>query len=120
MTLLQGFFRNSPRNRGIGNVAWSFIDTNGMLRTLKLPALDVPEVKQRLLSTTHLFQAHPREYLMIEEWLMRLSGDETHAPVEAPIEPITNLPTSHAQAHDIPDSSPGLEAYSTPSLLPQH
>jgi hypothetical protein len=34
--------------------------------------------------------------------------------VEAPIDQITNLSTAHAQAHRTPDSSPGLEAYSTP------
>ena len=51
MARLRGFFRNGPRIHGIGHIAWSFTDVNGMLRTLKLPALYVPDVKQRLLST---------------------------------------------------------------------
>jgi hypothetical protein len=45
MARLQGFFRHGPRIRGIGHIAWSFTDVNGMLRTLKLPA--IPDVKQR-------------------------------------------------------------------------
>jgi hypothetical protein len=46
MAPLQGFFRNGPRTRGIGHVTWSFTDINGMLRTLKLPVLYVPEVSR--------------------------------------------------------------------------
>jgi GAG-pre-integrase domain len=45
---------------------------------------------------------------------MRLSGDRTTAPVEVTNDPNTNLPTVYAQAHGTPDTSPGLEAYSTP------
>jgi hypothetical protein len=81
-----------------------------MLRTLKLPDLYIPEVKQRLLSTTRLLQAHPQENLTIEKCGMRLSGDGILAPVEAPIDRITNLPTAYAQAHGTPDNHPGLEA----------
>jgi hypothetical protein len=39
MARLQGFFRNGPRIRGIGHFAWSFTDTNDMLRTQQLPVL---------------------------------------------------------------------------------
>jgi hypothetical protein len=36
-TRLRGFFRHGPRIRGLGYVAWSFLDDTGQLRTLKLP-----------------------------------------------------------------------------------
>jgi hypothetical protein len=65
MARLHGFFRNGPRIRGIGHIAWSFTDVNGMLRTLKLPTIYVPDVKQRLLSTTRLLKAYPGENLIV-------------------------------------------------------
>ena len=47
---LQGIARGLAV-KGVGHVAWSFVDNTGMLRTLKIPALYVPEAKARLLST---------------------------------------------------------------------
>ena len=45
---------------------------------------------------------------------MKLSGNGATAPVEVLNDTITNLPTAYAHAHGTPDTSPGLEAYSTP------
>jgi hypothetical protein len=54
-----------PRIRGIGHIAWSFTDVNGVLRTLKLPVLYVPDVKQWLLSTPRLLKSYPDENLVV-------------------------------------------------------
>lgn len=51
MTKLQGI-ATGVSAEGIGHVAWSFIDTSGMLRTLKLPAYYVSRAKARLLITS--------------------------------------------------------------------
>jgi Zinc knuckle len=94
---LRGFSRNGPRISGIGTVAWSFKDVNGNLRTLMLPAMFVPEVKQRLLSTTCLLQTYPGETLTILSASMRLSGDgDKLGAIEVRTDPTTNLPTAYA------------------------
>jgi Zinc knuckle len=108
---LRGFFRNGPRIRGVGHVAWSFEDTNGNLRTLKLPAMYVPEVKQRLLSTTCLLQAHPNESLTVLPEGMWLSGDgDKLGSIEVLTDSVTNLPTAYAYSYtgsqsDSPDGA---------------
>ena len=101
---LRGFFRNGPRIRGVGHVAWSFDDNKGQLRTVKLPAMYVPEVKQRLLSTSCLLQAYPNEYLTVLPEGMWLSGDEAHGGIEVLNDSTTNLPTAYAYATGTPDS----------------
>lgn len=104
---LRGFFRNGPRIRGVGHVAWSFEDTNGNLRTLKLPAMYVPEVKQRLLSTTCLLQTYPNEALTVLPEGMWLSGDgDKLGGIEVLTDAVTNLPTAYALSYagDTPDN----------------
>jgi Zinc knuckle/GAG-pre-integrase domain len=97
---LRGFFRNGPRIRGVGHVAWSFENTNDNLRTLKLPAMYVPEVKQRLLSTTCLLQAYPNESLTVLQVGMWLSGDgDKLGAIEVLTDSVTNLPTAYAYSY---------------------
>jgi hypothetical protein len=96
---LRGFFRNGPRIRGVGHVAWSFEDTRGNLRTLKLPAMYVPEVKQRLLSTSCLLRAHPNEMLTVLPGGMQLSGDGQLSGINAANNTATSLPTAYAYSY---------------------
>jgi hypothetical protein len=93
-TRLRGFFRNGTRICGLGFVAWSFEDCTRQLRTLKLPALNVPEVKQRLLSTTCLLKAYPTFFLTILLGDgMKLSGDDSRNGMDIPID-------HHQPAHE--------------------
>ena len=83
--------------KGAGHVAWSFHDTNGMLRTLKLPALFVPNCPVRLLSTTSLLRTYDDEKVEADAWQMMLSGaagDPFRASVIALIDPRDHLPST--------------------------
>lgn len=76
---------------GVGHVAWSFLDSTGMLRTIKVPAYYVPESKVRLLSTTSLLQAYPNENICMEGRRLILSGDSaSKEDIRRPIKIFTN------------------------------
>ena len=100
---LRGIMRRI-KIHGQGHVAWSFVDTTGMLRTLKVPALYIPSAKARLLSTTSLLQAHPSETIQLTEDRLLLSGCGSNDPPTNPIEVLidveTNLPTSLAMDYN--------------------
>ena len=83
---------------GVGHVAWSFVDTRGMLRTLKLPAYLVPGATARLLSTTSLLQQYPTESITQESGRMSLSGSlsENTTAVEVLTDPYSNLHVASA------------------------
>jgi hypothetical protein len=93
---------------GRGHVAWSFLDTKGMLRTLKLPAYYVPASGMRLLSTTSLLQHYPNEFLMGDQRGLQLSGTfgtpeagtKPTNGVEATYDPQTNLPVAYTFDYD--------------------
>ena len=99
--MLQGISKQVVEIHGKGHVSWTFEDTNGMLRTLKVPCLYVPEINQRLLSTTSLLSTYPNERLCIEKHRLTLSGsnEPNHGPIEAYIDPQNNLPTSDMYDH---------------------
>ena len=59
---------------GIGHVAWSFVDTTGMLRTVKVPAYLVPEANARLLSIPSLLQSYPDEHINMSSDKLIFSG----------------------------------------------
>ena len=103
--------------KGEGHVAWTFTDTTGMLRTLKVPALWVPEAQVRLLSTSSLLQTYPREKIVMENGKLRLSGysNDPNAtkPVEILIEPSTNLPVGEA----IDPNDYGVKESNEPSAM---
>ena len=63
--------------KGVGHVAWSFEDTSGMLRTLKLPAYYVPKIPVRLLSTKSMLQAYPNEEIRLVPGSLTVSGAQT-------------------------------------------
>lgn len=98
---LKGISDQLVEIHGKGNVSWTFEDTNGMLRTLKVPCLYVPKINQRLLSTTSLLTTYPSESLRIEESRLVLSGtrEKGCGPIEAYIDPENNLPTSDMFDH---------------------
>jgi hypothetical protein len=70
-------------------------DVNGMLRSIKVPCLLVPSVRQQLLSTTLLLQEHPQESITLTHSIMKLSGsaDGNVGAIEAKVDPQNNLPT---------------------------
>jgi len=83
--------------KGKGHVAWSFHDTNGMLRTVKLPAFYVPNCPVRLLSTSGLLQTYSDEKIEADGYQMVLSGNESDPlrnPVVALVDPRDNLPAT--------------------------
>ena len=82
---------------GVGHVAWSVLDTKGMLRTLKLPAYYVPKSPVRLLSTTSFCQTHSPETIQMEAHQLTVTGvpgDFTRGSIAIRIDPTNNLPTS--------------------------
>ena len=46
---------------GQGTVLWSVLDEAGMLRTLRVPALYIPDAKVKLLSVNSLGDVYPEE-----------------------------------------------------------
>ena len=62
---------------GIGKIAWSFTDHDGMLRTLVVPALLVPSSKVRLLSINSLLNTYPDETIHHDKLKLTLSGAAT-------------------------------------------
>ena len=46
---------------GQGTVLWSVLGEAGMLRTLKVPALYIPDAKDKLLSVNSLGDVYPEE-----------------------------------------------------------
>jgi len=90
---------------GIGHVAWAFVDTTGMLRTLKVKALLVPKAKARLLSTSSLLSTYQDETIRLESSRLVLSGVPTDPqprrnPIEILVDGATNLPIGFAYAVD--------------------
>ncbi|CAJ1959253.1 unnamed protein product [Cylindrotheca closterium] len=66
---------------GIGHVAWSVVDTTGMLRTIKVPALYMPSATARLLSTSSLLQTYTDESIsMNTEYPFQIRPPVVHVP----------------------------------------
>ena len=59
---------------GVGHVAWSVLDTKGMLRTIKLPAYYVPKSPVHLLSTTSFCQMLSPETTQMEAHQLTVTG----------------------------------------------
>lgn len=93
--------------QGTGYVVWSFVDTTGMLRTLKLPAYFVPGAKTRLLSTNSLLQTYSTENIHQDANRLCLSGDHSKnlSPIEILIDPASNLPVGYAYDHSVPQTT---------------
>jgi hypothetical protein len=91
---------------GVGTVAWSFTDHDGMLRTLKVPALLVPSSKVRLLSINSLLNTYPDETIHHDKLKMTLSGantsedEPTRRGITVYICSESNLPSTTAYSRD--------------------
>jgi hypothetical protein len=81
-----------------GTVAWTFLDSTGMFRTLKLPCLHVPKVPVHLLSMASLLQLYTDEMLHQTPNTLTLSGVDTahphRRPIQVSINPGSNLPVA--------------------------
>ena len=88
---------------GVGQVAWSFEDTNGMLRTIKVPAYYVPEAGARLLSTTSLLQTYPNEKIVQEASYLWFGGSNngSERPIRVNLDPRSNLPIATAHVSGV-------------------
>jgi hypothetical protein len=106
--ILTGLFADQGID-GIGTVIWTFEDTTGMLRSLRVPAYYMPKAGARLLSTPSLLQCYPSEFLQQDPTTgFTLSGSldqpedgsQPTKPIQAPLNPSTNLPTAIAYAYE--------------------
>ena len=91
------------RVSGKGTVVWHMMDTRGMLRTIKIPALYIPEANTRLLSTSSLLQAYKGEQITQHPGGMTLSGilgDHGRRPIEVHLNQRNNIPTSYGYRLD--------------------
>jgi hypothetical protein len=96
------------RIEGISHVAWTFLDCQGMLRTLKLPAYYAPTAGIRLLSMSSLLQEYPNKFLHTDRTGVLLSGtfgapvggQRATNGVQATLDPQTNLPVVNALDYD--------------------
>ena len=91
---ITGISNSKVKIQGVGMVSWSFEDTAGTIRTLTLPCLFVPTIKQRLLSTSSLLKQYPEETVNISNGKFVLSGSNNTKSIEAYIDTNNNLPTS--------------------------
>ena len=111
ITQLRGIAKGL-RIEGEGTVRWSFHDTDGKLRTLDLPAYNVPKIRVHLLSTTSLLQTYSDETIKVEAHQLTLSGIENNAArslIVARVNPDNNLPTSQAYHQSaMPAAAEGL------------
>jgi hypothetical protein len=102
MSWLKGIIKGL-KIKGQGHLLWAFHDTQGQLRSLKIPAYYVPNCRVRLLSTTCLLQAYPDEQIVCTHDRMTLSGashDPPRAPVCVFVNPANNLPMGPAYRYD--------------------
>ena len=109
--------------QGVGQVAWSFSDPDGLTRTLTVPAYYVPKATVRLLSTNSLLQTYPMETIQILPDRMILSGSKTTStsPIEILVDPKSNLHIGAAtKAFEITNEAPTAYTTATTSLHNQN
>ena len=99
---------------GSGHVAWSFVDSLGMLRMLKIPGLYVPQASARLLSTSALLQQYPDEHIRIDSDRLILSGapattdENERRSIEVLMNPTSKLPVAMAYSSGVDQAIPKL------------
>ena len=59
---------------GQGTVPWSVLDEAGMLRTLKVPALYIPDAKVKLFSVNNLGDVYPEETVTFHPQGVTMTG----------------------------------------------
>ena len=85
------------RIEGYGHVVWSLLDTNGKLRHLKLPCYYIPDLEQRLLSTSMFSRIYPSNKIIVSNGVWNVSAnpqDPSESGIDIFINPNNNLPTS--------------------------
>ena len=84
---------------GFGTVKWTTLDTNGKLRTFKLPAYYAPKARQKLLSTSTFCEIYPHDEIKItpKSWTVKRNTKvKDEADVEAMTSPVNDLPMRFA------------------------
>ena len=92
-----------------GHVAWSVEDDNGMLRTLKMRALYVPQSQVRLLSLTQFARAYDGEEITVGKdraVIPGIPGDNLRGRVTVPVDPGNKLPILWAHQANAIDYGP--------------
>ena len=88
---------DSAAVEGCGHISWTFKASNtgnGNYRTIVLPALYIPTLPDRILSTSSLLKKYPKEFITMSTSGMRLSGNQDPTEPTSPIE-IYGDPQSH-------------------------
>ena len=83
--------------KGVGEVEWSFIATNGKFRTIRVPAHYVPNSPAKLLSTSQVLQQYPNESIELSNnaaMLTGVQGDDSKPEVKVFVNPMSNIPTA--------------------------
>jgi hypothetical protein len=83
--------------KGVGTVAWTFLNADGDPRTIMVPAYYVPGSPVRLMSTAQVLQLNPDESIVLSGNSATLSGvedDPARRPVIAYVNPASNIPSS--------------------------
>ena len=83
--------------KGVGEVEWSFIATNGKFRTIRVPAHYVPNSPVKLLSTSQVLQHCPNEHIELSNnaaMLTGVQGDDSKPEIKVFVNPMFNIPTA--------------------------
>lgn len=87
---------------GIGEVLWSVMGTTGKLRHLKLPCYYIPQLRQRLLSTSVFIKQYPQNPITISgsSWSIAPNpSDLSEGGIDVFINPSNNIPCSTCFRH---------------------
>ena len=82
--------------KGVGEIEWSFIGTDGNFRTITIPAYYVPDSPVKLLSTAQVLQHYSNETIQLSDSSATLSGikgDNKRGPITAFVNPTSNIPS---------------------------
>jgi len=101
---IQGKKSGNVKIAGLSTVAHTIRAVNGMLRTIKLPALWVPNAGAgaRIISIQSFLQHHPKEHAVITSTGLDIKGDPDIPGIHVPLDPRNNLPMLQAYTHDAP------------------
>ena len=106
--------KNGLAIAGKGHVLWTFQTTEGLLRTLKLPAYYVPDSKFKLMSTGSTLQTYSGEKMVQDGAKMTLSGiqgDQAKGAINAFYNPRNNLPRATAYRYQaLPEAATALSS----------
>ena len=104
---------------GKGTVAWTFKDTNGMYRTLKVPCYHVPSSQTRIASIGCILKSYPEESVTITEHALTLSGNKVtgEGQIRIPMCEKTQLPMARAYPEGLTPSANATTVRNTSSPM---